>query len=501
MSPTRFHRTAVFRLSLAYAGVFAASTAVLFAFIYWSMTTYLARQTDEIVASDLEALADRYRQGGRAELIGSLNRHLTGSDQGGRVYLLADRNYQPIAGNLTTWPEVASDTGGWLDFSLARYNEHPEEPRWFRAKRLDLPDGLHLLVGRDTHPQIELQESIVRAAASSLVLLVGLALLGGVVMSRGTLRRIEAINRAARDIMLTGNLARRIPTRDTGDDFDRLADNLNAMLDRIETLMAAVRGVSDDIAHDLRTPLARLRTSLELARTDPPAQADLDAWIDDTIASVDAILATFGALLTIAEVEAGGQRQGFKDVDLGKLIADVGEFYRPVAEEKEQRLEVETQRALVPGDPGLLFQAVANLVDNAIKYTPVGGQVTLSLGVGARGAMVVVADSGPGIPVGARDKVLRRLFRLESSRSTPGSGLGLSVVAAIAGLHGAQVGLEDNDPGLKAFSPSWRDAPAAGRASLQPPRLGGRSGRRCQRLCGLAQRNRCQPFGVSCSSG
>ncbi len=318
MNPIRFHRTAVFRLSLAYAAVFAASTVVLFAFVYWSATDHLARQTDEIVASDLEALAEQYRQGGRAALIAALDQRLTGPDRRGRIYLLADHNYQPIAGNLATWPEVAPGKGGWLDFSLTRQDEDPKEPRWFRAKQLDLPDGGHLLVGRDTHPQVEMQESIVRAAGSSLVLLVGLALFGGVAMSLGTLRRIEGLNRAARDIMLTGNVARRIPTRGTGDDFDRLADNLNAMLDRIE---ATVRGVSDDIAHDLRTPLARLRTSLEMARNDPPAQAALEAWIDETITSVDAILATFGALLTIAEIEAGGRCQGFKDVDLGKVGA------------------------------------------------------------------------------------------------------------------------------------------------------------------------------------
>jgi signal transduction histidine kinase len=447
--PTRFHRTAVFRLALAYVVLFGSSSLILLGFIYWATSAYVALQTDEIITTDLASIADRFREGGTNAVVRAIDGRISQDWQADRLYLLTDASYRRLAGNLERWPQAKPGTDGWLDFGLIRPGGDPAEADRIRAKRIDLPNGQHLLVGRDTYGRTEFNEMIGRVMAWSSALTVGLGLIGGMIISFGTVRRIESINRATRDIM-SGDLSHRIPSRDTNDEFDRLAGHLNAMLDRIETLMAAVRGVSDDIAHDLRTPLARLRISLETARIKPPTGAGYEAWIDGLIVDVDEILATFGALLKIAEIEAHGPRKGFVPVDLTRIVTDLAEVYEAVAAERDQRLDVLVEPTEpVAGDRDLLFPALANLLDNAIKYTPVGGHVSVRLGPGEQGPEIVIADSGPGIPAEARQKVFRRLFRLEASRTTPGSGLGLSLVAAVAGVHGVAVSLEDNHPGLR----------------------------------------------------
>ncbi len=461
MKPIRFHRTALFRLALTYVVLFSGSSLVLLAFIYWATSTYVARQTDDIITSDLTSIAAQFREGGTSAVERAIAQRLSQDWQADRVYLLADAGYHRLAGNVARWPEARPGADGWLSFPLVGANSDPAEPDRVRAKLVDLANGQHLLVGRDTYGRIEFSEMIWRFMTWGSLLTVGLGLAGGLVMSLGIVRRIESINRVSRDIM-SGELSRRIPSWDTDDEFDRLAGNLNAMLDRIETLMATVRGISDDIAHDLRTPLSRLRISLEAARSRPRAGADYDAWIDGMIAGVDEILATFGAMLQIAEIQAHRPRQGFVGVDLAKIVTDTGEMYEAVAAERGQRLEaLVTPVEPILGDRDLLFRALANLVDNAIKYTPVGGHVWIRLGPGQHGPEIVVADSGPGIPAEARQQVFRRLFRLEASRTTPGSGLGLSLVAAVAQLHGIAVSLEDNHPGLKVVL-------AFGRASGAP---------------------------------
>jgi signal transduction histidine kinase len=261
------------------------------------------------------------------------------------------------------------------------------------------------------------------------------------------MRRIEAINQTSREIM-EGDLSRRVPTAGSGDDFDRLATNLNRMLERIEDLMAAVRQVSDNIAHDLRTPLTRLRTRLELARGSNPEQTREE--IDRAIEDAQELLTTFNALLRIARIESGSSRGAFADVDIASLVRDIAELYEPVAAEKGQTLSVQGQRAVtVRGDRDLLFQALANLVDNAIKHTPEGSGIELSAESRDGRAELGVADTGPGIPADLRGKVFRRFFRTDASRSTPGSGLGLSLVRAVADLHEARIDLADNDPGLR----------------------------------------------------
>ena len=266
-------------------------------------------------------------------------------------------------------------------------------------------------------------------------------------------RRIAAINDTIAQIM-KGDLARRMPTDESGDDFDQLAGNLNRMLDRISSLMDGVRQVSDNIAHDLRTPLARLRNRLEELRLDTDSGrggADTTRQaVEDALAEADGLLATFGALLRIARIEADARRENFAPVDLGELVGDVVELYEPLAEEKGQQLSVTVEPvSVLEGDRDLLFQALANIVDNAIKYAPGSGHIGVALTAAEHGPRIEVADDGPGIPGDAKAKAFERFWRLDDSRSSPGSGLGLSLAAAVARLHNAEVQLEDNDPGLR----------------------------------------------------
>ena len=278
----------------------------------------------------------------------------------------------------------------------------------------------------------------------ALIRLHGEKLAGGYALSRTVTRRLDVINEASRKIM-AGELGRRIPASGSGDEFDELVSHLNAMLDRIQALMDDVRRVSDNIAHDLKTPLTRLRNELESIRE---GLGD-DASAERALQEADSLLATFNALLRIARIESGSRRAGFAEVDLAVLARDVVELYQPLAEDKGLQFHADVNGEVrLRGDRDLLFQAIANLVDNAIKYTPAPGRVSLALESGDN-ARVTVADSGPGIPEAARGKVFERFYRTEDSRRTPGSGLGLALVRAVVQLHDGQVRLEDNDPGLR----------------------------------------------------
>jgi signal transduction histidine kinase len=299
-------------------------------------------------------------------------------------------------------------------------------------------------VGRDMQELDATRSLIVRAIAWGLAITVMMALAGGIMLSRRTMRRLEAINETSRRIM-QGDLSRRIPTRSTDDDFDQLADNLNGMLDTIEELMEDVRRVTDNVAHDLRTPLTRLRNRLENLKSDNDADK---SSIEAALADADGLLDTFNALLRIASIESGRRRAAFKSIPLDDVVRDVTELYEPLAEQKQQKLDVSVSDDVrIQGDRDLLFQAFANLLDNAIKYTPRGGSIRVTLDDGASGPRIRIIDSGPGIPQQCRDQVFKRFFRLEESRHTPGNGLGLSLVEAVARLHNASIKL-GGEPGL-----------------------------------------------------
>jgi len=449
VKPRELLRTSTFRLAILYMALFAGSALLLLGFIYWSTVAFMSNQTDATIQAEIVGLAEQYRERGLTGLVEVIKERLERDPESSSVYLLASRSYTPLAGNLTAWPDVAPTQAGWLDFE---FQDSRAGGRIFqaRARPFVLEGGLHLLVGRDTRELRATQQLIVRALLWGLAITLALALVGGITMSRGTLRRIEQINQTSREIM-GGDLSRRVPTNGTADDFDQLAVNLNAMLDEIERLMGGIRQVSDNVAHDLRTPLTRLRNRLEQLRSGLGGESPHRDDVERSIADADQLLSTFGALLRIARIEAGGHRPELVPVDLATLVRDAAELYEALAEEK--RLTLDTRVAdseTIPGDRDLLFQAVTNLLDNAVKYTPDGGRVSLEVSRAGDAVDVTVSDTGPGVPAEEREKVVERFYRLERSRRDPGSGLGLSLVAAVARMHHAALVLEDNQPGLRA---------------------------------------------------
>ncbi|WP_242469611.1 sensor histidine kinase [Rhabdochromatium marinum] len=445
--------SSTFRLALLYVVLLATSMAILLGFVYWSTAGYMARQTDATINAEIRGLAEQYRRRGLAGLTAIIAERLQRDPGGAALYLLADGTGQPLVGNLNRWPPDPIGPAGWMDFRLRDFDpgmspSPSDRALAARAKVFRLRGDLRLLVGRDVRELTAVRDLMLDALWSGLAITAALALLGGWLISASVVRRLEAVNQVSREIM-EGDLSRRVPSDGSGDDFDQLAVNLNGMLARIEQLMTSVREVSDNIAHDLRTPLTRLRAKLEWL-VQGPLPAAVRAEAQEAVADAEELLGTFNALLRIARIESGSRRAAFARVNLAALLRDLAELYEPVAAEREQRLEAAVPEELwVVGDRDLLFQAGVNLVENAIKYTPAAGLIALSARKQAGEVSVQVADSGPGIPAELREKVCERFFRLDDSRSSPGSGLGLSLVRAVTELHGARLELGDNAPGLR----------------------------------------------------
>ncbi len=447
----RFLRSSTFRLALLYMLLFSTSVLVLLGFIYWSTVSYISAQTDETIDIEILDLTERYRNAGLAGLTQLLTERLSRRPAGGSVYLLTDKDLTPLVGNLDRWPLGAEIQNGWLEFLLENAGDNRSTAHSARARVFRLSGGFILLVGRDIYDLEVTKRRIVATLLWGLGIMLVLGGIGSVMMGRSTLRRIEAINETSREIM-SGDLSRRVPSRNTGDDFDMLADNLNNMLNQIESLMDSVRQVSDNIAHDLRTPLARLRNRLEELSLDVEQSDAARVTLEQALDEADGLLNTFNALLRIARIESHDSRTDFTAIDINELVADVVELYEPLAEDKGLRLITDLQaRPLCAGDRDLLFQAIANLLDNAIKYTPAHGEIRCTLLPDSAGARLMLADNGPGIPADQRDKVFQRFFRLEQSRTTPGNGLGMSLVQAVMQLHHLAIELQDNQPGLKVI--------------------------------------------------
>jgi len=449
MKTAELLRSSSFRLSLVYMVLFAGSVLLLLGFLYWSTVGFMARQTDATIEAEITGLAEQYREGGLGNLVNILQQRVERDPDSSSVYLLASPAFKPLAGNIDAWPDVETGSDGWLTFA---FKDTRAGGRVFqaRARPFLLTGGLHLLVGRDTRELRATQELIIRALVWGMVLTLALALAGSIIMSRSMLRRIERINQASREIM-AGDLQRRIDTTGSDDEFDQLAISLNAMLDEIEHLLDGIRHVTDNIAHDLRTPLTRLRTRLEQLHTGLDEDSPNATYVEQSISDADQLLATFGALLRIARIEAGGLRANFDTVDLAALLQDAAELYDAVAEEKQINIDLKLEaKPQVQGDRDLLFQAIINLLDNAIKYSPEAGHIKLHLAERDHRPVLTISDNGPGIPVAERSKVLQRFYRMDQSRSQQGSGLGLSLVAAVARMHNATLEFADNHPGLIA---------------------------------------------------
>ena len=444
VNPKKLVASSSFRLALAYVALFAGSAVVLLAFIYWSTTRYMQSQTDETIETEIRVLAERYRLTGLAGLTSLIQERVRQEPPGPTIYLLVDQSYTPLTGNLSRWPRLEPDDDGWLQFPLGM------EGHVARARPFRLRGDFHLLVGRDLFELEAVRTLLLRTMVWGLALTVGLALVGGLLVSRSRVRRIGAINEAIRGIV-TGDLSRRIPSEPHDDDIEALVAHVNGMLDELERLVEGVRRVSDSIAHDLRTPLSRLRNELERSKAEPDGERARQS-VERAIAEADGLLSTFKALLRIARIESGERRAAFTDVDLSGLIDDVAELYGPLFEEASRSFTVERDDGVrVHGDRDLLFQAVANLLDNALKYTAEDGRAALAMSLEGEGAVIEVSDDGPGIPAGERDQVLQRFYRLDESRGTPGAGLGLALVAAVAELHQAELRLRDHHPGLRVL--------------------------------------------------
>jgi signal transduction histidine kinase len=465
---TKLFRTTTFRLSLTYLALFGAAAVVAIFYIYWNTTVLLTRQLHETIDAEIKGLAEQYTDGGLTQLVRTVaDRSQT---PGSSLYFVADATGRRVAGNLTSITQELLDSLGPVEFEYSRPAEGGVETRLAFANVFKLPGGYRLIVGRDIEDRRELARVIRSAMLWGLGVMALFGIGGGYLVSRNLLARIDAVAATTRTIM-EGDLTGRLPVNGSGDELDRLSESLNLMLARIEQLMAGLREVSDNIAHDLKTPLNRLRNRVEAALREPYGEPAYREALEHTIEEADGLIKTFNALLSIARLEAGAAGDNKESLDVAALVRDVAELYEPVAEERGLVLRADAARPVfVNADRQLLGQAIANLIDNAIKYGAPeqsqgnGAEPEVCVTTEARGPMadIVVTDRGPGVPSSDRERVLGRFVRLEASRSEPGSGLGLSLVSAVARLHGGAVRLEDNRPGLKVVL----SLPAEGQALL-----------------------------------
>jgi len=470
-----------FRLSAIYVSIFCGIVALTFIYVYVNVQAFLTRDTIAAVQMDLDVLQDRFRRGQLSALEAAIADR--SAPAGNALYLLTDGQGRRLAGNLDAVSSDLWNTEGPTTFSFRRTAgaESSEAPALGLVSRL--PGNFRLIVARDVERQDRVRR-LMRGAffiGYGVIALVGF--IGGVLMSRKILSRIDEASTTAHSIM-NGNLAQRIRVTGRDDELDRLSLNLNAMLDRIQDLMTGLKDVSDNIAHDLKTPLHRLRTRAERALKSSQSPQDLAEALGAVIEEADALIQTFDALLNIARLEAGSRAESYGVLDICTLVRDVVDLYEPVGEEQGIPFHFSCAgNILIAGEKHLLGQAVANLLDNAIKYAassrdgaqPEESDAEISpveIGLEDKGESVdiVVADRGPGIPAKDRERVLQRFVRLQPSRSIPGSGLGLSLVAAVARLHGGSVMLEDNNPGLKVRVRLSKNLTSdqAGRAAAAP---------------------------------
>ncbi len=432
MRPIELFRTSGFRLALAFLVVFGAAAVALFLFVDWQMQDFLDQRSDEWLSREMQSL-----QGQSTDVIVSRlslrTKDLTSIE---RPFSLFDQNGKLIAGVQLAIPDQAAFDApfDFTDHSAAR-KEH------YRGLLHRRTDGATILVAQSLHEQREFRERLENATLFASIATAILGLAGAVAVGVGAVRRLDAMSDAAAQIM-KGDLKQRLPTGRAAGDIDRLAKVVNEMLDEIERLMQEVKGVCDNVAHDMRTPLTRLLGSLERARRRATNIDEYHGYIDESLEEVRGILKTFGALLRISEVEDGLRRSGFVDIDLRVIARDAVDFFEPAADECGVALifaSSNDEPAIISGDPSLIFEAIANLIDNAIKFTPRGGKATVRVEGEKRAATIVVEDTGIGIRAEDADAVVRRFYRAEKSRHAPGNGLGLSLVAAIARLHGMRL--------------------------------------------------------------
>lgn len=439
---TDLPRTSSFRIALLFMALFGLAAALLFGFLYWRTTSYLMAEADTELLAEERALTGASAEEFRLRLDGRQAR----DPMGYRPFGAFRPDGSPIAGNLTRLPIHNPPLDQPFSYSRLLNGRLVE----FRARAHRLPSGVLVVVSQTIADQNEFGRVLRDSMLYGGLLVLILGLIGAVIMGTGSVRRLQQLTWSLEQIV-SGGLVARLPRQGRNDEIDRLVDQVNSMLDEIERLMYEVKGVCDGIAHDLRTPLTRLLSGLERVHRQQNARPeDYVAAIDEATLEIQGLLRTFGALLRISEIEDSARRAGFEDVDLLRIAADVLEFYEPAAEENRLTMNFDTgglSALPMRGDPNLLFEAIGNLVDNAIKFTPPGGSVT----VRADSTGITVSDTGPGIIPEEWEAVLRRFYRVGRSRSTPGNGLGLSLVAAITRLHGLHLEIGDARPGCRVY--------------------------------------------------
>lgn len=447
-------RTTAFRLTLVYLLLFALFAASLLGFFAWNTRRMITEQITTTVSAEFADLTDLFnRRGLRGVSFAIENRALR---PGANLYLLVTPAGQAVAGNVGALPPGTMTGSGWLETAYQRLEEQDKAPHRALVRITELSNGFHLLVGRDLEERRRIFGIVAKAAQWSMLVVVVLGLAAGVFVGRRVLRRIDAITATTRRIM-EGDLSERLPVGGSGDELDRLADNLNLMLKRIEALMNGLKEVSDNIAHDLKTPLTRMRNRAEEALAMSRNEADYRTALERTIEESDGLIRTFNALLMIARAESG-QAGAVEDFDAADVANGIHELYEPLAEDSGLTLRVEASPAPLRGNRELVSQALANLVENAIKYgksaqvAPDAPPTSILIEARLAGDFVLlsVTDRGPGIPEADRRRATERFVRLEASRTLPGSGLGLSLASAVAKLHRGELRLDDAAPGLRA---------------------------------------------------
>jgi len=470
----KLFRTTAFKISLAYLVISAVGSSIVLLSVGDNLKDVIQEQISHTIDADITGLSEQYAQGGITTLVEIVERRT--SVPGAGLYLVTTHAGEPIAGNVQSLPPGVLDHPGVVETSYRVQGDRTTTRRAL-ARIFALPGGFRLLVGHDLAEGENLRPILANALINSLIWFTIIGTIGGLVLARRVLRRVDAINARAATIV-AGDLSGRLPLAGTGDELDRLVENLNAMLDRISILMAGLKEVSDNVAHDLKTPLTRLRSRAEQALRLGQSPEDYREALEKVIEESDSLIRIFDALLMIARAEAGSGREGMIDFDAALAASDVGELYEPVAEANDVKLEGAIEAGLwVHGSRELIGQAIANLVDNALKYGVLAERGleerrTITLSAKRRGGAIeiTVADHGPGIAVDDRGRVTDRFVRLENSRSLPGSGLGLSLVSAVARLHNGTLRIEDNEPGLRIVLvlPAVKSGPPA--LPAPPPR-------------------------------
>ena len=452
--PSRLLQTFTFRLALVYVGLFSLSVILLFGFIYTFAHNYTQSQVSSSIEQQYSYLLNAYREGGSAGVEERIAQLIKEDDEAKEIYLLVNKDFEKMAGNLNVWPlnvkvqDKYKKTGEWIIFHIESAKLQPQNIE-VKALVIPLSKWRYLLVGQSTQGLERIEQIIIQTFWASLIVTLVMALIGALIMTRSVMGRINVINRSAETIM-HGNLSTRIPFTQGGDEFDDLSANLNQMLDKIEMLLQSIGLFANNIAHDLRSPLSRIISRLDagLRRIEPDNKAR--GLLEKNIHDMEGLVATFNSILKISELDASTELQQFSKVDMCEVLADIADFYEPIASEKHIALTNRIRTPLViRGEKNLLTQAFANLLDNAIKFMPEGGTITISAETTEDSITISIADSGVGIPEIYHDKVFEKFFRIEESRSAQGNGLGLSLVAAIARIHRADILLSDNHPGLK----------------------------------------------------